>query len=533
MPATLSVDKSLTLARQAAKKQDWVTAVDLNRSVLERFPGNKKAAKAIADMRVAAAQGLLKAAAAAEQKEDWAAASQQFEAAHFLLPNHRAIAGALTNSYLESDAPLRALKTCEPLTSAHPDDAEVFILMGRALHQLDRAEEAVTALNRALELAPGNATIHRLLGVVAQSGGDLDAALVHFEAGLEVAPGDINLLRHISIVKRDVPSDDPHIAQMRQALAKLGSDNPGSALLHFALFDMLHRCSEHAAAFRHLQKGNMLIAEKHPFDFKSEAVVGAFSKALFPEPMPPSETSEATRFIFVTGLPRSGTTLTERILARDANVQACGELEIVRSAVFEQLRAIQNADKKALKSEHIQALRERLLQGFSEISDGRPITVDKMPMNFRWIGYICAALPEAKIVHMNRDPQAVAWSLYRQAFRGRGQDFIYTPEDIARFMVFHRDLMQHWRKICGDRIYDLNYSDLVNDQKGETQALAKALGLKWSEDWMTPEKATNHVRTASVVQVTEPVYKNSDESWKTYEAALAPMNKALVSAGLI
>lgn len=158
MAATLSVDKSLTLARQAAKKQDWLTAVRLNRSVLERFPGNKKAAKALADIRVPAAEGLMKAAGGAAQKEDWTVASDHFEAAYYLVPTHRGIAMGFAKACLEAETPLRALEICDALSAAHPKDAEVLLLKGQALHHLGRADDAVALLQQALGLAPDNAS---------------------------------------------------------------------------------------------------------------------------------------------------------------------------------------------------------------------------------------------------------------------------------------------------------------------------------------------------------------------------------------
>lgn len=533
MPAALSVDKSLSLARQAAKKQDWLQAQQLYKSVLDRFPGNKKAAKAVAELRSVAPAALMKSAQQKQLEEDWDAAGLHLEAADYFAPNVPVIMLALAKVYIETDRPKLGLSLCDRLLAHQPQNVEALILRGHALHELDQGETARTALQAALKLAPTDPTAFRLLGMVEQSAGDLKEAQRQFELGLQSNPNDVSLLRYLSILKKNVSLDDPHMALMRQTLVKLGEQNPRSGIIHFALFDMLHKAKDHAAAYPHLKKGNDILAATYPFDFKSEAIAGTYAKALFPEPVPAFDDVADTRFIFVTGLPRTGTTLTERILARDERVQACGELTLLRAAVFEQFNVLKAQGKARPGPEHIAALRERLLKGFSELSDGRPIAVDKMPLNFRWIGFICAALPEARIVHMSRDPRAVAFSLYRQVFRGRGHDFIFTFDDIARFMVYHRDLMSHWRKVCGDRVFDLNYSDLVNDQLGSSKALADAVGLTWSDAWLSPEKADTHVRTASVAQVTEPVYTNSDEGWKTYEAQLQPMLTSLKSAGLI
>ena len=531
MPAAQSVEKSLKMASQAEKKQDWLAAVQLNRSVLERFPGNKKAAKALCEIRKVAVAPLFQSASQASNEENWQESCELLEAAQFLAPENGKVIRALAHSYIQFARHRQALELIEPYLASHRDDAEAQTLLGHALHCLNQPEAAREALEQAKSLDQDNVHVHRLLGEVEQSQGNLNKAEAHFSKGLDVNPEDISLLRHIANVKGTVDPGDPLIPQMRQTLARLGANNPRSALLQFGLFEMLHKAGDHEAAYPYLQKGNELLAELHPYDFKSEAIVGAISKNLFPERIPFAGQEIAPRFIFVTGLPRTGTTLTERILSQNPRVQACGELSIVRHAVFEVLNKIKQRGKLQLKQSDIAALRHRMLDEFEKISDGSSVVVDKMPLNFRWIGYICAALPEARIVHMRRDPKAVAWSLYRQVFRGRGHDFIFSPDEIARFMVFHEDLMRHWREICGDRIFDLNYSDIVNDQLGATQSLAQAVGLSWNEDWMSPEKATNHVRTASSVQITKPIYGGSDEGWKTYQSQVGPLMAALSAAG--
>lgn len=533
MPTKISVDKTLSQARQAVKKQDWVTAVQLLRSVLDRFPANKKAARALGDIRVTALQALLELAKSAQGNEDWRLAKAQLEAAHYLAPDLVEVRTALIECCLEAKFPKQALGLIKPVLDQNPEYAPYLVYQGRALHELNQADAAKQSLKRVLATAPDDVSAHRVLATVERSQGDLISAQKHFEAGLKSAPWDVGIIRDLSALRSEFSPDDPVIAQARQSLAKLGSESVRGAYLHFALFDMLKKAGEREAAFEHLIKGNKILAAHHPYDFKSEALAGAFCKAQFSEPLQTKTEKVETKFIFITGLPRTGTTLAERILARSDEVQAAGELNIISTAVLEKLRSIRDRSNQRITDKDIASLRERILLEFDQISDGHPVIVDKMPLNFRWIGFICAALPEARIVHMNRDLHAVAWSLYRHAFQGRGHDFIYTPEDIARFMIFHRDMMQHWRQVCGDRIHDLNYSDLVNDQSAATRGLAKAVGLEWTEAFLSPEKATNHVRTSSVVQVTKPIYQGSDETWKTFEMQLEPLMKALETAKLI
>ena len=533
MAAALSVDKSLTLARQAAKKQDWITAYKNYKAVLDRFPSNKKAAKAVAELSAVAASALLKRAKVEQDNNDWKAVNDLLCAAAYFAPGVVEIRTALAESYIESGNPSAGLPIIDKLLAAEPNSALFYRLRGQALHELDRPDEAKVALRKALEIDPTNARAHRALGIVARSQGDLDEALNHFEAGLKITPNDASLYRHIVTLAPPESDQDSRIVNLKGALAALGADNPKAIPLHLALFEALHKCGNRDGAFSHLSKAKSVASQHHPYDFQSDAVIAAFSKAQFSDTEWFQQEVEETRLIFVTGLPRTGTTLTERILSCSDDVQACGEQMIVQRAVIDLLGDVRQRKDPKINRKDIAALRETLLAGYANISDGRGVQIDKMPLNFRWIGYLVAALPQARIVHLNRDPQAVAWSLYRHLFKGRGHDFMHSPKDIARFMILHRDLMAHWRKVCGARVFDLSYSDLVNDQVTATKALADAVDLEWSEAWLSPEKATNHVRTSSVLQVTKPIFKNSDESWRAYESQLAPLTAALGQAGLI
>lgn len=127
----------------------------------------------------------------------------------------------------------------------------------------------------------------------------------------------------------------------------------------------------------------------------------------------------------------------------------------------------------------------------------------------------------------------LAWSIYRQGFAGGGNGFAYDPANIARFMVLHRDLMAHWRRIYPDRVFDLNYGDLVEDTGRTTRALAEAVGLPWSEAWLTPERGTSQVLTASAEQAHRPIYHGSDTGWHRYDAQIGPLKAALTSAGVL
>ncbi|TDK50465.1 tetratricopeptide repeat-containing sulfotransferase family protein [Antarcticimicrobium luteum] len=535
MPPRQSTDKTLGRARQAARAGDWITAQALYQTILDRFPGNRPARQGLEALRPAALPDLLKAAQAAQSAGRWAEAARGLATAAALAPDLPEVGLALAACELEMGRAPAALRAAETVLERAPEHPGALNVKGRALREMGRVAEAEASLQAALGLAGAEARTLDNLGLLARARGDRAAAEGYFRRAVAQAPENAALHRNLAHAITYTEAE-PHLAQMRACLARIGAGDPGAAPLHFALFKALDDLDRRDEAFAHLEAGNRLTRAALGYDFQTDAVPYAVSKALFQAPLPAPERTEGgagPRPIFVTGLPRTGTTLTERILSRAEGVQPCGELTVVQVAVGRLLREVMARETKALSETDLGALGDEIRAGLAEYSGGRPVLVDKMPLNFRWIGYICAALPEARIVHLNRDPVAVAWSLWRHSFAGAGNGFAYDPADIARFMVLHRDLMAHWRGVCPGRIFDLDYAELVADPEGATRALAAAAGLDWTEDWLAPERGTGAVLTASSDQVRRPIYRGSDEGWRRYEAQLAPLSSALSAAGLI
>lgn len=537
MSAVQSTEKTLSRARQAAKAKDWIAACGLYQIVLDRFPANKKARQGLASLRAAVPE-LLKAAQAAQQGGEWATAERSLSAAAALAPELPEVGLALAACRLETGNAPAALRAAEAVLAQAPDHAEALNARGRALREMGRGTEAEASFHAALGDPETEARTLNNLGVLARARGDRARAAAYYRRALDLTPGDATLHRNlshtVSYTEGD-PDTGAHLAQMRERLAVLGAETPAAAPLHFALFKALDDLDRREEAFGHLALGNRLTKAAQGYEFKSDALPYALSKALFKTPLPAPDGAEGAdlRPIFVTGLPRTGTTLTERILAQAGGVQPCGELTVVQRATGGLLREIMARADKALSQADIAALGAQIRAGLAEYSDGSAVLVDKMPLNFRWIGFICAALPEARIVHLSRDPMAVGWSVYRHAFGGGGNGFAYDPADIARFMVMHRDLMAHWRQVCPGRIFDLDYAELVRDPEPATRALADFAGLEWSEDWLAPERGKGQVLTASADQVRRPIYRGSDDGWRRYEAQLAPLRSALSAAGVI
>ena len=215
--------------------------------------------------------------------------------------------------------------------------------------------------------------------------------------------------------------------------------------------------------------------------------------------------------VFILGMPRSGTTLVEQIISSHSEVLGAGEL----SHTF-QLGLNLAANPNCINATAISEFRKKYLSELSKLSDGKPFVTDKMPQNFRFIPLICAAFPEAKIIHMQRNAAATCWSNFKQYFSSNSLGYCYSLKDVVSYYELYSDLMKLWQSHYGDRIYNLNYEKLTTDQENQTRELIKYLKLDWEDICLSPQDKSRSVRTASNQQVRQKVYQGSSEGWRKY-----------------
>ena len=271
--------------------------------------------------------------------------------------------------------------------------------------------------------------------------------------------------------------------------------------------------------FSHLAKGNALRKKSLKYSLNQDTEL--FTKLrraqpnLFKNALDIKENSTEPSPIFVLGMLRSGTTLVEQVISSHSEVTGAGELNYVS-----QFGGYLSVDSALINTAAILEFRDRYLSEVSKLSDRKPFVTDKMPQNFYFIPLICAAFPEAKIIHVQRNAIATCWSNYKQYFVSKSLGYCYDLNDIVEYYRLYKDLMKLWQSRYSDRIYNLNYEDLVNDQENQTRKLITYLGLKWEDSCLAPEKNKRSVRTASQQQVRQKVYRGSSEAWKKYEPYL-------------
>jgi len=235
--------------------------------------------------------------------------------------------------------------------------------------------------------------------------------------------------------------------------------------------------------------------------------------------------------IFILGMPRSGTTLIEQILASHPEIHGGGERYDLQRNIEAGFGKIGDAafavninqaspDQFSMAGDnYVRGVRDRFI-------GGRYIT-DKMPNNFQLIGMIHLMLPNAKIIHCCRDPLDTCLSIFKNLFTADGHYYAYDLTELGRYYGLYGDLMNHWRDMLPGVIHDIHYEDLVMDQESETRALIEFFGLDWDDSCLEFQKTARPVHTTSSVQVRKPIYNDSIQSWKRYENRLSPLREAL------
>ena len=214
-------------------------------------------------------------------------------------------------------------------------------------------------------------------------------------------------------------------------------------------------------------------------------------------------------------MPRSGTTLVEQIVSSHSQVTGAGELSFATQLGAPIAQGLSDSNTDSLLN-----FREKYLKKLNSVSNGNLMITDKMPQNFLYIGLLAAAFPEAKIIHVKRNPAAVCWANYKQVFESKSIGYCYAIDDVITYHKLYENLMDFWTNKLSNRIYKLDYELLTVNQEKETRRLIEYLGLDWDEKCLSPQNNTRSVATASNVQVRQKVYQGSSEQWRKYQPFL-------------
>jgi tetratricopeptide (TPR) repeat protein len=450
-------------------------------------------------------------------------------------PNNAEAHYKLGVALMKCERPEEALTHYERLAAIRPNLPEAQNSIGVSLHALNRETEAITHFTKALVMKSDYADAHGNLGLALESIGRIEEATRAVEKAIAHAP-TVATFYHLLFRLKKAVAGDRHLSAMIELAQRMASlPRKQQIELHFGLGKVYADLSQYELSFRHLLEGNALKRQEIAYDEGATLRTLERIRAVFTAEFMQSKQGLGNRSaepVFILGMPRSGSTLVEQILASHPRVFGAGELNDFRRAVtwlagqrgahipfLEQI--------KTFTSEDLIRLGSRYLCGIQNIAPNAERVTDKAPSNFRLAGLIHLALPNARIIHTRRDPVDTCVSCFSTLF-ARGQSFAYDLSELGHYYRAFERLMDHWRAVLPQSVMlEVRYEELVADFEAQARRIVAHCGLAWDEACLAFYKTQRPVKSASAPQVYQPLYNTSVGRGSCYGDLLGPLLDAL------
>ncbi len=412
-----------------------------------------------------------------------------------------------------------------------PDNADALHLLGLTHYDQKEYDEAQQLITSATSKDPRQPHFHHNMASVLSIKGELAAAEGYYREAIRLKPDYAEAFYNLSSIIRP-RSHDPIIDQIIKLLEDEALSQTDRRFLHFAAGKLLDDIGEYDKAFLQYSEGNAAKAGQYNRELIEEyfnTLKTVFTKDTFNTRHPNSLKTDLP--VFIVGMPRSGTSLTEQILASHPSVFGVGEIQDINSI---SLNLKNHSAHNQVYPLCMTSIEQSILNGMgktyiNKLKDLAPSAdriINKMPLNFWHLGLIACMFSGAKIIHCTRDPLDTCLSCYFQNFTN-GQDFSFDPNDLGHFYRLYSEMMDHWRNVLPLTIIEFNYEDLVSQTEIVTHEILTHLGLEWDEKCAHPHNTKRVVETASRWQVRQPIYQSSTKRWKHYDCHLGTLKNAL------
>ena len=523
---TLKLDKALRLANNNAKEGSSEEAKRIYQDILDKFPKNKRAQKGLDSLKKPIQ-------ANATQNPPQATINQLINLYNQgQLPEAVDYAEALTEQYPKAffvwnilgaankglGRVREAAEAFKKVTVLNPTYADGINNLGVALQDQGKLEEAIIAYKKALSLNPNYAEAYNNMGNALQGQGKRDEAIEAYNKALSLKTTFAEAYKNLSgLIKYE--RNHPQVVTVGEMLKRPDLKDDERCQLHYAYAKMKEDLDDLDVAFENYVAGGRLRKKLLSYDLKQDKFIfdqiritsPKLKEFSFNNPIEPIRHTP----IFILGMPRSGSTLVEQIISSHSQVHGSGELSLLSRFGLEISSGQQN-----INSDNLLKMRNSYLGELRKLSDNKGFLTDKMPHNFLHIGLILKTLPEAKIIHVKRDPAATCWSNFKHYFSQKGLGYSYDLNDTVGYYNLYHELMEFWDQQFGRQIYHLDYDKLTIEQEAETRKLIKYLELDWDNACLSPQENKRNLITASQQQVRKKIYQGSSQVWRKFEPYL-------------
>ena len=449
-------------------------------------------------------------------------AAEAFRAAIRLDPRTVGPYNNLAQLEMRRQNPDEALRLYRAALDIEPGNGHLHANLANALLAIGDVEPAIVHYRQALNSLPNIADVHYGFAQALRDIGEIGTAVEHYERAMRLDPDHADAMLSFSMIA-DTASETQQ-DRIRTAYGKSPPESEQRMLLSFALGKIEDLNREFGAAFGYYQEGNAIRERQLHYSIETtraefQQVISVFDRQFFAERAGFGVSDD--RPIFILGMPRSGTTLVEQILASHSRVTGTGELAHFPKSVFDEMKRIDPrgypAAASLLSETDVRRIADDYLGNARQGIDPGYFHTDKLPANFIFIGMIRLVFPNARIIHCTRDPRDTCISLFKTFFPSGGHHFSYNLDTLYEYHCLYRKLMDHWTGLFGDDIIEVNYETLVRNPESGIRALFDRAGLDFEPQCLEFHKTRRIVRTASAGQVRKPMFTSSIGTWERYK----------------
>ena len=511
--------KELATAMQHLNRGEIEEAEKICREALKKQPDDVNGLRLLASI-----------ASKMEQKED---AIVLLERAVELKPKFAGAWGDLAESYTEVESYGKALDAVQRVIQLQPDLPFGFMIRGSILGKMSDHEGAIEAYHQALKIEPDHLGSHMGLGNILKTVGDYDKSVAAYKKSIEIQPLFAEAYWSLANLKT-YTFEDSEIEAMEEHVQNEAMPSSNRAFFHVALANSKEKEKRYDEAWEHFETGNNMRRQEEVYDsvqtqLTHDALIEVFDKEFVESKK--NKGSQSNAPILIVGLPRSGSTLVEQILATHSKVEGTKELPdlslLGRKLTKSKPRGIQYPEAvKEMTNEEFVEFGEDYLTTTKRYRTDKPHFIDKMPNNFAHLGFLKLILPNAKVINAMRHPLDSCISSYKQLFY-KGQSWSYDLFEIGEYYLEYQRIMDHWHQLFPGEILDLQYENLITNQEKETRKLLDYCELAWEDECLKFYETKRSINTASSEQVRQPIYKGAMQAWKNYESHIEPLIKTL------
>ena len=511
------------IARQAAQARDWATVGNCAKRILEQDKNSP--------------EGFFLSGLALKSQGQVNQAVSQFSRALSIDAGRYDAAVELANQYanlLRHREALDLLQRYAPRLSNSPLYLD---MAANTYSRLGLHAQAWPLYQQANALQPGIDQFQANLAACAVYLGNIEEAKALYQGLLRRHPG--HQRNHFELSRLEKAKDVSHVEQMKAVLQSSQLPPERNIFLYYAIGKELEDLERWREAFDYYKLAGDTVTAMADYDVGADIalmdkiieVCDADWLAAGSDIKNPAAQQRTP--IFIVGLPRTGTTLTERILASHSRVESADESFFMKITLQRlsagggsespgpaMIAAAAKTDPGLVAAGYLDAVDYRL--------SGKPMFIDKLPENFLYLGFIAKAFPQARLVHLRRNPMDACFAMYKQSFF----KFAYTLENVGRYYVAYERLHQHWKKVLKDRLVEVEYESLVAEPEGQTRILLDKLGLDFEQACLDFDQNRTPSATASAVQVREKVHTRSVNRWQNFSSQLQPLKDYLEKAGI-